>query len=194
MCDASSLCLAVSLRPKRGGAGFLGRRFTLTFSFSPRTWHNIIGHRCGWHCSDHNIHVCACVRACMCVCVCVKGGGVYLNTTMVLDRASASIQECDWHTVMCEPAQANAWATQAEACNTQEHHLKQQVMIAHHTGPSSVSLLVCSCSLYMALTALGVSSQLIHTTAGNNSAIDELTCLLQAINLKYQLFASYRTR
>ena len=32
---ARSSCLAVSLRPKRGGAGFFGRRLTLTFSFAP---------------------------------------------------------------------------------------------------------------------------------------------------------------
>lgn len=37
MCEASSDWRAVSLRPKRGGAGFLGRRFTLTLVFSPLT-------------------------------------------------------------------------------------------------------------------------------------------------------------
>ena len=42
---ASSICLAVSLRPKRGGADFLGRRLTFTLVFSPltcrggRQWH-----------------------------------------------------------------------------------------------------------------------------------------------------------
>jgi hypothetical protein len=37
MCVASSFCRGVSLRPKRGGAAFFGRRFTLILSFSPRT-------------------------------------------------------------------------------------------------------------------------------------------------------------
>lgn len=32
---ARSFCTAVSLRPKRGGAGFLGSRFTSTLVFSP---------------------------------------------------------------------------------------------------------------------------------------------------------------
>lgn len=35
MCDARSFCAAVSFRPKRGGVGFFGRRFTFTSVFSP---------------------------------------------------------------------------------------------------------------------------------------------------------------
>lgn len=35
---ARSRWFAVSLRPKRGGAAFLGRRLTLTFSLAPLTY------------------------------------------------------------------------------------------------------------------------------------------------------------
>ena len=43
MCVASAIWPAVSLRPKRGGAGRLGRRLTFTFLFSPFTYTIVIG-------------------------------------------------------------------------------------------------------------------------------------------------------
>lgn len=47
MCVASSRWRAVSLRPKRGGAGFLGSLLTLIFSFSPLTCGEMSEMRCG---------------------------------------------------------------------------------------------------------------------------------------------------